>query len=191
MWLSLASGLGISIGVMLTLAVTPRAYPPNLPALNQALLLASIYLGGAVIGLAYVCFALVQSVKANTGATQGLLQRYIGVLPFLALARAAAILATFLTFSGYFESKTIWHPVANPVPSAIKSASPILLYQVEGSISLLALVALGLAAFVLPLLAFLAQRQAGFSSRVQPSRPLIALIFFGLLTEILARLLVL
>ena len=186
MWLSLASGLGISIGVMLTLAVTPKAYPPNLPALDQTLLLASIYLGGAVIGLAYVCFTLVQSVKTNTGATQSLVQRYVGVLPFLALARAAAILATFLTFSGYFDAKTIWHKVDSTTASPGAPG-----FVIDGRISLPALGALSLAVLVLPLLAFLAQRQAGFSSRVQPTRPLLALLFFGVLTEILARLLVL
>ncbi|HEY0256378.1 MAG TPA: hypothetical protein VGC39_02960, partial [Candidatus Methylacidiphilales bacterium] len=80
MWLSIVSGLGISIGVMLILAVTPRAYPPGLSNLGQTLLLASIYLGGAVIGLAYISYALIQGSSTQSGATKDQIQRHIGLL---------------------------------------------------------------------------------------------------------------
>ena len=193
LWLNVASGLGISAGVMLILAVTPRAYPPGLPLLNQALLLAAIYLGGSVIGLAYVCFALIQGAKANSGVTQSLVQRYIGLLLYLTVVRAVVILAIFFVLPGHYVSKTTYPNTAESVaiPLTQFSIKGHLAYVTESSFSLTDTIAVGLAVLVLPLLAYHAQDQAGFSSRVQPTRFLIVIIFIGSLAEILARLLVL
>jgi hypothetical protein len=41
---------------------------------------------------------------------------------------------------------------------------------------------------ILPTLAYLARRAAGFSSRLQPTRLLVAIVLIGLVTEVLARL---
>ena len=186
MWLSLASGLGISIGVMTILAVTPQAYPPGLPPFNETLLLASIYLGGAIIGLAYVCFALIQGTKANSGVTQGIIQRYVGLLPYLTVFRAAVILATFFSTPGRLESKETQHTTTQT--GAI--TYDYIFAETAITVSNTSLIVLGLSVVVLPVLAFIARKQIGFSSRIQPTRFLIAIILVGLLTEILARLLV-
>jgi len=182
MWLSVASGLGISIGVMLILEVTPRAFPKYLPQLNETLLLISTYTGGAVIGLAYGCFALVQGT--HSGITQSLIQRYVNVLFWLLIAHAAVILTNFSIASGYFQSKTIY----NITPS---TSGSFLAYQTEGHVSAIALVVLLLAIILLPLSAYLAKQTASFSSRINPTRFLMAVMVLGLLTEIGARLLLL
>jgi hypothetical protein len=52
-WLSVASGLGISLGVIFFIQAAPALCPADLPLRNYLLLLASIYLGGTVAGLAY------------------------------------------------------------------------------------------------------------------------------------------
>jgi hypothetical protein len=57
-WLSFASGLGISLGVIFFIQAAPVLCPASLPLRSYLLLLASIYLGGAVSGLAYVRFVL-------------------------------------------------------------------------------------------------------------------------------------
>jgi len=179
MWLSVASGLGISIGVMTILAVTPQANPPGLPQLNETLLLASIYLGSAIIGLAYVCFALVQGT--NSGVTQGVIQRYVGLLFGLTLLRAAAMLASaFLpgvranAFSDLKIPARIWTEIGIP----IETVRETLLFSI---------ILLILTVMVLPALAFLAKRATEFSSRIQPTRFLIAIMFFGFMTEFFAR----
>jgi hypothetical protein len=164
MWLSVASGLGISVGVMLILAVTPRAYPPGLPPLNETLLLASIYLGGGIIGLAYVCLTLAQSF--NAGITQDTLRRYTTLLIGLTIARVAAMVGTFFSSLDFAMHR-------QPPDLNIK-------YLV-----------LGLVTLALPFLAFLARRASGFSSRMHPTRYLIAFILVGLLTEVAARIFVL
>jgi hypothetical protein len=179
MWLSIASGLGISIGVMLILATTPRAYPPGLPQTSEVLLLASIYLGGAVIGLAYVCYVLTQSASAKSGVTSAIVQRYTGLLFILVLARAGVI-----SGSACFSDIGL---KPRPNPNNPYYTDPFLqanAYHLEPWL-------LGLAVFVLPLLALFAERATRLSSRILPSRRLAALILLGILTEILARFLVL
>jgi len=193
MWLSMASGLSISIGVMFILAVTPRAYPPGLSPLSEGLLLASIYLGGAVIGLAYVCFTFIQGAKSSSGVTQSLIQRYVGLLPYLTLARAAVILGTFFLFPGHYESKITYPNTSDTVaiPYTSIELKSTVAYVTEGHFSLTDLIVLCLTVFILPVLALLAQNQTSLSSRVQPTRTLIAIVLVGFLTEILARYLVL
>jgi len=174
MWLSLASGLGISIGVMLILAVTPKAsgYPPGLSQPGEALLLASIYLGGAVIGLAYVCLILNQNVSMNSGVTNNLVQRYAGLLLILALVRAAALLVSFGAAPGYLGRQ--WVALRSPA------------HGVSEAVTLFVL-----AVLVLPALAFYSKRATRLASRVQPTRALVAICLIGFMAEILARLLVL
>ena len=195
MWLSVASGLGISTGIMFILAVTPRAYPPGLTPLSEGLLLTSIYLGSGIIGLAYVCFTFIQSTKINSGVTQNVIQRYVGLLPYLTLVRAAVIVATFFLLPGHFENKTTWYNANTPPVSEAHHGSATTYFfkasDSDTSISLTVLAPMALAVLVLPLLAFLAQKQTHLSSRVQPTRTLIAIILIGFLTEILARLLIL
>jgi hypothetical protein len=182
MWLSVASGLGISVGVMLILEVTPRAYPKGLPQLNEALLLASIYLGGAIIGLAYFCFALTEGTRS--GVTQGLIQRYVELLLWLTVLRAVVILATFSIYPGYFGETTTYNNLAS-------TSQPYVAYQTEGHLSMNALAVVISAVIILPLLAFFANRAASFSSKIQPTRALIAILCLGFLTEIGARYLLL
>jgi hypothetical protein len=89
LWLAVASGLGISLGVVLILAVTPIAYPAGLALWNRILVLASIYLGGAVIGLGGVVYLFTRREPTQTGIPAGLVQRYAQLLFGLTLARAA------------------------------------------------------------------------------------------------------
>jgi hypothetical protein len=52
-WLSIAAGLGISIGIVFFIQAAPALCQGTLPMQEYLLLLASIYLGGATSGLAY------------------------------------------------------------------------------------------------------------------------------------------
>jgi len=196
MWLSIASGLGISIGVMLILAVTPRAYPAGLSELNQTLLLTSIYLGGSVIGLAYVCYALIQGPSGRSGVTQDQIKRYVGLLVGLVLARAGVLLALlFLTpeMAGrpevhndtVPETQSTWHLFGHEV-STISSG-----FDQKGSISFQTLLLLGLVVMVFPALAFIARWASRSGATTQAVSALIGLCFGGILAETLARLLVL
>jgi hypothetical protein len=188
MWLSVASGLGISVGIMFILAVTPRAYPPGLTPLNQTLLLASIYLGGAIIGLAYVCFALIQGTKANSGVTHGIIQRYVGLLFVLTIIRAVVLLSELL-MSGAEN--------LDRIDSSTISSGADVRRVYDGGMTYVSTPSHSIEEFLLiPLiilmgLAFAANRAIGFSSRIQPTRYLVAILLLGFLTEILARLLVL
>jgi hypothetical protein len=180
MWLSIASGLGISIGIMLILAVTPRAYPIGLSDLNRALLLASIYLGGAVIGLAYVSYVLIQGSRAPSGATNDQVQRYIGLLPVLVLIRAGVLLASvFLPFQ-----------MADGSRSSGFSANGFG-YVPIGSIPFQTFLLLGLIVIILPFLTFAVHRAISRHLQVQAATILASICLLGLLAEILARLLLL
>ena len=173
MWLSIASGLGISVGVMLILAITPRANPAGLLPTTETLLLASIYLGGALIGLAYFCYVLSQSISLKTGVTLSLLQRYTGLLFVLTLARAGLSVFQFLA-QGHMNLSPL---AANPF-----------LENYGNQLELLLLV---LTILLLPLLAYLAQRATRLQSRNLPTYPLIAFLLLATIAEVLARLLVL
>ncbi len=173
MWLSIASGLGISVGVMFILAVSPRAYPPGLPPLPETLLLASIYLGGAVIGLAYVCVALVLSTKVNSGVTQVIVRRYVGLLCYLTIARAAVFLLEVLQSPSTYKEHSFG--VNAEFATSTLHHGPLLILPL----------------LLLVILSFRAQSAVGFSSRVQPTRSLIAILVLGLLAEFYARILVL
>jgi len=168
MWLSIASGLGISVGVMLILAVTPRAYPPGLSDLNRSLLLASIYLGGAVIGLAYVCHALTQGLSNRSGVTKDQVQRYVGLLVGLVVVRAGVLLA--LLYQTPEKHFGFGSRMATPI-------QPMLL--------------LGCIVVILPVLAFVARRVTRSGSTVQATSVFVGICFVGILAETLARLLVL
>ena len=93
MWLILGAGLGISLGVVLILAVTPAAFPAGLRFWPAALRLASIHLGGAVVGLAYTLFVLTRRDATRAGVPQRLVERYAGLLVRLLLLRAAVLAA--------------------------------------------------------------------------------------------------
>lgn len=171
LWLNLASGLGISIGVIFILAVTPQAYPPGLSQLSATLLLASIYLGGAVIGLAYVSYVLTKSMSIYSSISSRLVEHYVGLMLSLILARAAVLLITFGVAAVFQVGE--WVAIRNPT-------------EMSEAVSLF-----GLAVLILPAMSFYAKRASSFSSRVQPTRALLAICLFGLLAEVLARLLVL
>lgn len=93
LWFTAAAALGISLGVVLILAVTPGAYPSEAPAWRDALFLASLYLGGAVTGLAYVVYVLTRREAPREGVSASSFAR---LLVGLTLARAATFLALFL-----------------------------------------------------------------------------------------------
>lgn len=194
MWLSIASGLGISIGVMLILAVTPRAYPPTLPQPGQDLLLASIYLGGAVIGLAYVCHVMVQALSTTSGITQEQVRRYVGLLTALVFVRAGVLL--ILTFASA--------PISGPTrPYGLPETQPsfqlfghafevgAMGYVLKRSFSFQTIFLLVLVVFILPVLVLAARRVFRSHSSAQAGFILISICLVGILAEILARLLVL
>ena len=179
MWLSVGAGLGISIGVMLLLASLPRAYPPDLPQPLQGLLLASIYLGGAVIGLAYMCYVLNQNLTNQSGVTIALGQRFVGLLVVLVVVRAAVMVGL------YFESGFRIHPQMRFF--GLIGGNSFIANKEGAALGLVFLVAA-----VLPGLAVLAQRAtAEVGSRFKAAHLLIGICLLGLLAEILARLLLL
>jgi hypothetical protein len=193
MWLSIASGLGISLGVMLLLAVTPRAYPPDLPQTPQTLLLASIYLGGAVIGLAYVGSRLAVNVSTNSGVTNAMVRRYVALLVVLVIARAVVLAGLLVLTSGmpgHIEFAEYDLPMTQ---TSLGNGSTEFIFNhgQDVGISDKTLLLLGLVVIVIPGLAFFALRATRFSSRIQPTQFLVAICCFGILAETLARLLVL
>jgi hypothetical protein len=186
-WLSVASGLGISIAVMVIIAVTPGSLPGKLidPAGSQgwdwgrALCLASLYLGGAVIGLAYVGFVLCREAAGRPGMGV-FIQNCVGLLLNLTLVRAVVLLVEIVAVPAAFAPNPPVFREAYPVPASNLPAE-----GVPAWVSFL----VGACVFlILPALACLARRAAGFSSRLQPTRPLAAIILVGFVTEILARL---
>jgi len=191
MWLSLASGLGVSLGVMLILAVTPRAYPPALPQLGQGLLLASIYLGGAVIGLAYVGYVLIQGLPDRSGVTLDQVKRYVGLLVGLVLARAAVLLVLIGTTAEISGPTKITTPPLSHTFSIFGRVFSIDGYLRQGGLSLETILLLGLVVIVLPVLAFVARRTIRAGSVSQAASALRGVCVGGLLAEIFARLLVL
>ena len=84
------------MGVIYILAVTPRAYPPALPALGKVQLLASIYVGGAVVGLAYVAGLVARAHRRSGEIDRAVAQRYFHLLIGLAAVRAALLVASAL-----------------------------------------------------------------------------------------------
>ena len=88
LWLSVASGLGISLGVVLILAVTPGAWPVGALLPRQGLVLLGTYLGGAVVGLAYVLFVLTRRAATAADVPVGLVRDYARLLFWLTLGWA-------------------------------------------------------------------------------------------------------
>jgi len=165
-WFSLASGLGISIGVMIILAITPGSLPVQ-GDWSQILCLLSIYLGGAMTGLAYVGCMLCREASVRTGIT-GLTQNCLGLLFNLVLIRCLVLLIEFTAVPG--------SPCHDIFSLGAKIGRQPDLLPIAISVF-----------FITPLLAYLARRAANFSSRLQPARFLVAIIFIGFMTEILAR----
>ncbi len=186
-WLSLASGLGISIGVMVIIAVTPDSLPGKLMEppgpqgwdWGQALCLASLYLGGAVIGLAYVGYALCREAARESG-TAVYIQNCLGLLFNLTLVRAVVVLVEIVAVPVASAPDTPVAREALPLPPPN--------FPMEGVPAWVSLVVGACVFLVLPALAYLARRGVRFSSRLQPTRPLAAIILVGFVTEILARL---
>ncbi|MCE0484573.1 MAG: hypothetical protein LV479_10080 [Methylacidiphilales bacterium] len=183
MWLMLAAGLGISIGVLLILAVTPRAWPEGIPAAGQAMLLGSIYVGGGIIGLGYMGVALSRGVSANQGVTPGQLRQYVGLLVGLCFIRAALAWGTLFLVPGHIENSTY-------TPghfTAVGSNEGIMIGETEIRISWWQLAVPGVTLFVLPGLALWARGKAEFSSRALPTRVLGVFCVAAGGTEIAAR----
>jgi hypothetical protein len=193
MWLSVASGLGISLGIVLILAVTPRAYPSDLPLIPQTLLLASIYLGGAVIGLAYASSRIDLTIGTNSGATHAMVRRYVGLLGALVIARATVLLGLFLVTPDMPEHVRFTEYELPTTETHLGNGLTVFTFSRDQAVGISSetLLLLGLVVIVIPSLAFLAWRATRFSSRIQPTRFLVAICFLGILAETLARLLVL
>jgi hypothetical protein len=86
LWLCAAAGLGISLGPVLILAVTPDAWPDGSPAWAQLLFLAALYSSGAMAGLAFALWLFTRPESLDAGVrTAGLAK----LLFILILARAA------------------------------------------------------------------------------------------------------
>jgi hypothetical protein len=92
MWFYGAAGLGLSAGIVLILAVTPEAYPPGLPIWRELLILASLYLGGAVTGLAGILFVFTRREATRAGISTALVERFAGVIFPLVLVHAGVLL---------------------------------------------------------------------------------------------------
>jgi hypothetical protein len=85
-WLGIAGGLGISIGVIFFIQAAPAVCPLALPPRDYLLLLASIYLGGAVTGLAYAGHVLARSSQVRA-------RGYARLLTVLAISWCAVVAA--------------------------------------------------------------------------------------------------
>jgi hypothetical protein len=193
MLLWVISGLGISLGVVLILAVTPRAWPPGLSEVPRILLLASIYLGGAIIGLACVSASLAHNLSTNSGVTYALVQRYVGLLLKLTLARAVVLpallfvtpnLSGHLLFSRH-ELPMTTTPLGNGLTDITFGHDDDVALPYE------TLLLFGLVVILIPGVTYLAWRATRFSSKIKPTRYLFATCILGVLAEGLARLLVL
>lgn len=191
-WLSIASGLGISIGVLVLLAVTPGCLPAtsfttltvrgSLQAQewgwSQAWCLASLYLGGAIIGLAYVGYMLCREASTRPGIG-GFIQNSLGLLFKLTLVRGVVVLVEIATVPGApVGDGHELHKIFFMLPLSVHAQD----VRQFGFFLVAVCVAL-----ILPTLAYLARRAVRFSSRVQPTRLLVAIMLVGLVTEILAR----
>jgi hypothetical protein len=97
LWLIAASGLGISLGVVLILAVTPQATPLTLSIFAHTGRLLAIYLGGAVTGLAYALHVFTRREATHEGISPRLVLRSAQLLFLLTLARAASLFGLLLT----------------------------------------------------------------------------------------------
>ena len=183
MWLSVASGLGISLGGMLILATTP-AYLPignasvhqelnQMESIDQAVLVASIYLGGAVLGLAYVVYILTRQVSTSSGVTNTVVQRYADLLLILVLVRAAMVVVSYF--------------VLGEMSPGVRTLGSIDFHSHVFGETVLAFILLLL---VMPALAVYVKWGSRMASRIQPTRALVAMIFLGFGAEVLARLLV-
>ncbi len=144
LWLSVAAGLGISLGTVPVLAVTPGAYPAGSSLGEQLLFLAALYLGGAVIGLACILFVFTRRAATQAGVPVGLVQGYGRLLFWLTLAQAGIAFAWptrfhFLAGSGHvpvYPARILpvlilpplawwtWQRVLGPAPST--GAVPLL-----------------------------------------------------------------
>jgi hypothetical protein len=80
-WLGVVSALGISLGVVFLLVAAPDLCPATLPASQFALLLGSIYSGGAIAGLALAARTL--ALVPETRSAVGRYARLLGPLSFL------------------------------------------------------------------------------------------------------------
>lgn len=175
MWLSVASGLGISVGVMFFLAVMPRAYPSGQSPVINDLLLASIYLGGAVIGLAYVSRVLIRGSMIQHGITPETIRHYVRLLVVLTLARAVVLLALF-SFQHIVPPQlvAVRHPSVHYLPPPIH-------IQIQTQ------VVLGLAGLVLPILALMAYRITLRHNQGRAATILGVIALLGFAAEMLAR----
>jgi hypothetical protein len=162
---------------MLILAVTPRAFSIGMSQPGQGLLLASIYLGGATIGLAYVCYRMTQGLSGRSGITRDQVERYAGLLVGLVVARAGVLLVVFIytrPLAARFVGSYL-HDTFYMVPSGGRRMEIFLL--------------LGLVVLILPTLAFAARRATRSGSASQAASTLIGVCFGGIFAEIFSRLL--
>jgi hypothetical protein len=159
-WLSIASGLGISLGTVLTLAVTPGAYPGGTGLAGQILFLAGVYLGGAVIGLAYILYVFTRRPATLADVPVELVQGYGRLLLLLTLARTGVELLR--------PANSFWVMAMPAKVRLILAATLIIL--------------------TLPLLAWWAWRRIRSPSPSSSEAPLLALCVLGIGAEILAKL---
>ena len=88
-WLTIAAGLGISLGVVLILAVTPMADRGNLSTAGRLIFLVPIYLAGAVVGLALVLYFFTRPAATRAGLPAATVRKYANLLCVLVVLRAA------------------------------------------------------------------------------------------------------
>jgi hypothetical protein len=151
LWLSVASGLGISLGVVLVLAVTPHAFPANLG--GEILFLLEVSVGGAVIGLAWVLFVLTRRVATEAEVPVALVLGYGRLLILLTLVRAGVALLrpgglAWLTLAGHvmvYPGRILhvfvlpvlawwaWRRIRGRTPST--SGVPLLILGVAGALA--------------------------------------------------------
>ncbi len=176
MWLSIASGLGISIGVMLIIALREETHPQHLSQIAQAIHLASVYLGGGIIGLAYSSYVLMQNSAADSGVTQSLAQRYVGLLFILVLIRAVVLGVELLAPVYPFNSEVQVNGILNHHGAT---------YVHVSDLTLVSLTAIPMAVVIA--FAFLAWRASRVSARTRTCTLLIATCLIAFASEMLIR----
>jgi hypothetical protein len=167
LWLCGAAGLGISLGVVLILAVEPAAWPALKPRWGQALFLVSTYLGGAIIGLAYMLHAFTRPEASRAGV--------------IAVRQANLLLGLiFLQAAGLFLALLAAGPMRSP------PASPLGASFLEGHVLLApGEIAFVTGVFILPILGWQALRKIGSPRPSAVGATLVAICLLGFITDLL------
>jgi hypothetical protein len=169
LWFAAASGLGISLGVVLILAVTPQGLTLDPFGVGRFVLFSC---GGAVIGLAYALYVCTRRQATNAGISSSTVDRLANLLFVLTLVHAVGL---FLLVG----AKGVMNLPGPPTP-----AEALLGYGWE---RMIAGGALAGALLVVPGLALVARRRSGSPAPSSAGASLLALCAVGLLSDALLQ----